>query len=160
MRWLLFCVVVFAGCDYGYNAHGTVIDLQTKQKLEKVSVVSPDKRFNAVTDSNGYFADTFLYGRTQPVMPVSFTKEGYYSIEIPDIFAIEKPIELVKIPPPNFDTVYKFAEKMPEFIGRQESLLIYLSKNFSFPSKGDIQMSMVASFTIDTSGNIISPQIR
>jgi hypothetical protein len=158
---ILFISIVWllTSCDYGYDAHGTVIDAQTNQKLEKVSVVSLDRRFDALTDSNGYFADTFLYGRRQPVMPVTFAKDGYYPIEIPDVFALEKPIELKKIPPPSFDTVYEFVEKMPEFIEAGGDLNLYIARNFIYPTQDEVQMSFTASFIIDTMGKVVSPQI-
>jgi hypothetical protein len=138
----------------------SVIEKSNKEPIVNAVIQSTDNRFftSVRTDDGGRYC--FLIYKSwfiiRPKMPAFVTKLGYDTLWIKNLFKIKKPLELtVSIT----DSIYGFAEKMPEFIGRQESLLIYLSKNFSFPSREDIQMSMIASFTIDTLGNIISPQI-
>ncbi len=58
------------------------------------------------------------------------------------------------------NTIYSSVEQTPEFVGGQDALYEYLTKNIVMPqTEENVQGSVIVNFVVDTSGNVINTQV-
>ncbi|MDR1846537.1 MAG: carboxypeptidase-like regulatory domain-containing protein [Bacteroidales bacterium] len=79
---LIFIVLIFVSCDCLIRVQGTVIDMETKLPIDKVSISVIKKTHIIYTDSLGNFELTSMSGGLFgcPNIVVSFEKEGYKKV--------------------------------------------------------------------------------
>ncbi len=61
-----------------------------------------------------------------------------------------------------YEEVYVFVEKMPEFIGGKDSLKVYLSKNIDYSKAAQMKktnLRVLVAFIVTKEGNVIRPNI-
>ena len=113
-----------------------------------------------ISDKSGF------YEKEIPPPPSMFIDSGTVSNKLTEIDIVRNDSSKSVCPPLN-DTidgmeVLRFVDKMPEFIGGQKNIVVYLSKNINLleqDSIDNLQHYFYVSFVIDTIGKVRNPCI-
>lgn len=162
---LTMSALILSGCTEDQNKPIK----NPKSPIELIETVAPITEANLIPqqDSIGKTGDTIKTDSIVPVEIISMGEMLLGDIDIGGYHYPEDTIEQQRIIEPDENTylkdhIYKFAEKMPEFVGGVDSLMNYLHANIEYPKKEKklgITGTLYVQMTIDKEGNVLNPKI-